>query len=110
MTNRYLQGPFAPLQQEYTLTDLEVAGTIPDYLDGRYLRNGPNPIGEIDPDLSHWFIGDGMVHGIRILACQVQDCWAGRPSTSGQSATVGSARPAGAPPHPGPPPDAALAT
>ena len=32
MTNRYLQGPFAPLQQEYTLTDLEVAGTIPDYL------------------------------------------------------------------------------
>jgi carotenoid cleavage dioxygenase len=66
MTNRYLQGPFAPLQQEYTLTDLEVAGTIPDYLDGRYLRNGPNPIGEIDPDLSHWFIGDGMVHGVRI--------------------------------------------
>jgi carotenoid cleavage oxygenase len=66
MTNRYLQGPFAPIQQEYTLTDLEVAGTIPDYLDGRYLRNGPNPIGEIDPDLSHWFIGDGMVHGIRI--------------------------------------------
>jgi carotenoid cleavage dioxygenase len=66
MTNRYLQGPFAPIQQEYTLTDLEVAGTIPGYLDGRYLRNGPNPIGEIDPDLTEWFIGDGMVHGIRI--------------------------------------------
>ena len=41
-------------------------GAIPDYLDGRYLRNGPNPIGEIDPELYHWFIGDGMVHGIRI--------------------------------------------
>jgi len=66
MTNRYLQGPFAPIQQEYTLTDLEVTGTIPDHLDGRYLRNGPNPIGEIDPETSHWFIGDGMVHGIRI--------------------------------------------
>ncbi|MDT5347856.1 MAG: carotenoid cleavage oxygenase [Mycobacterium sp.] len=66
MTNRYLQGPFAPLQQEYTLTELEVAGTIPEYLDGRYLRNGPNPIGEIDPERSHWFIGDGMVHGICI--------------------------------------------
>ncbi|MBV9514314.1 MAG: carotenoid oxygenase family protein, partial [Mycobacteriaceae bacterium] len=66
MTNRYLEGAFAPLQEEYTLTDLEVAGTIPDYLDGRYLRNGPNPIGEIDPELYHWFIGDGMVHGIRI--------------------------------------------
>lgn len=66
MTNRYLEGAFAPLHDEYTLTDLDVVGTIPDYLDGRYLRNGPNPIGEIDPELYHWFIGDGMVHGIRI--------------------------------------------
>ncbi len=66
MTNPYLQGGFAPIEQEYTLTDLEVSGTIPDYLDGRYLRNGPNPIGEIDPVIYHWFIGDGMVHGVRI--------------------------------------------
>src|ERR1700739_2900686 len=66
MTNRYLEGAFAPVQQELTLTDLPVTGTIPDYLDGRYLRNGPNPIGEIDPALYHWFVGDGMVHGIRI--------------------------------------------
>jgi len=66
MTNRYLEGEFAPLDCEYTLTDLEVVGSIPDYLDGRYLRNGPNPIGEIDPELYHWFVGDGMVHGIRI--------------------------------------------
>jgi carotenoid cleavage oxygenase len=64
--NVHLRGEFAPLQQEYTLTDLEVAGTIPGYLDGRYLRNGPNPIGQIDPALYHWFVGDGMVHGIRI--------------------------------------------
>ena len=66
MTSRYLEGEFAPLHQEYTLTDLEVIGTIPDYLDGRYLRNGANPIGTIDPELYHWFMGDGMVHGIRI--------------------------------------------
>ena len=66
MTNRYLEDEFAPLREEYTLTDLEVTGTIPDHLDGRYLRNGPNPIGEIDPKLYHWFTGDGMVHGIRI--------------------------------------------
>ncbi len=26
MTNRYLQGPFAPMHEEFTLTDLEVAG------------------------------------------------------------------------------------
>ncbi len=64
--NHYLEGEFAPVQEEYTLTELEVEGTIPDYLDGRYLRNGPNPIGEIDPELYHWFTGDGMVHGMRI--------------------------------------------
>ena len=66
MHNRYLSGVYAPIAEEYTLTDLEVTGHIPEYLDGRYLRNGPNPIGEIDPELYHWFIGDGMVHGIRL--------------------------------------------
>ncbi|MCZ8378270.1 carotenoid oxygenase family protein [Mycobacterium sp. CPCC 205372] len=66
MGNRYLEGALAPIDEEYTLTDLEVQGTIPGHLDGRYLRNGPNPIGEIDPALYHWFIGDGMVHGIRL--------------------------------------------
>jgi len=66
MTNQYLGGQFAPLRHEYTLTDLQVEGAIPRYLDGRYLRNGPNPIGELDPELYHWFVGDGMVHGMRI--------------------------------------------
>ncbi|MBX7433436.1 carotenoid oxygenase family protein [Mycobacterium sp. Y57] len=66
MDNRYLEGAFAPLSEEFTLTDLEVTGNIPDHLDGRYLRNGPNPVGEIDPELYHWFLGDGMVHGVRI--------------------------------------------
>ena len=66
MTSRYLEGEFAPLHQEYTLTDLEVTGRIPDQLDGRYLRNGANPIGNVDPERYHWFMGDGMVHGIRI--------------------------------------------
>jgi carotenoid cleavage dioxygenase len=66
MPNPYLEGVFAPIQQEYTLADLEVSGTIPEYLDGRYLRNGSNPIGEIDPARYHWLMGDGMVHGVRI--------------------------------------------
>jgi carotenoid cleavage dioxygenase len=66
VTNPYLEGHFAPLQQEYTLTDLEVAGAIPDYLDGRYVRNGPNAIGALDPLRHHWYMADGMVHGIRI--------------------------------------------
>ncbi|MCM6776764.1 carotenoid oxygenase family protein [Nocardia sp. CDC159] len=66
MGNRYLEGAFAPIEHEYTLTGLRVSGTIPAHLDGRYLRNGPNPVGELDPALYHWFIGDGMVHGVRL--------------------------------------------
>lgn len=66
MNNPYLEGGFAPIAEEHTLTDLPVTGAIPDYLDGRYLRNGPNPIGEVDPAFYHWFMGDGMVHGVRL--------------------------------------------
>ncbi|WP_028923715.1 carotenoid oxygenase family protein [Pseudonocardia acaciae] len=66
MGNTYLEGAFAPVHEELTVTDLAVTGTIPEYLDGRYLRNGPNPISEVDPAVYHWFVGDGMVHGVRL--------------------------------------------
>ena len=65
-TNRYLTGPFAPVDVETTAFDLRITGTLPAQLDGRYLRNGPNPIGPTDPATYHWFVGDGMVHGIRL--------------------------------------------
>lgn len=65
-SNPFLTGNFAPVSQEQTVTDLAVTGAIPEHLDGRYLRNGPNPIGQIDPVAYNWFIGDGMVHGVRI--------------------------------------------
>jgi carotenoid cleavage dioxygenase len=65
-TNAYLSGNFAPVREEQTVTDLRVTGTIPDHLDGRYLRNGPNPVVDPDPATYHWFLGTGMVHGIRI--------------------------------------------
>jgi len=61
--NRYLQGNFAPVPDEITVTDLEVIGAIPEALAGRYLRTGPNPIGHPDEN-HHWFLGDGMVHGV----------------------------------------------
>jgi carotenoid cleavage dioxygenase len=66
MGNIFLEGNFAPVREERTVTDLTVTGTIPEFLDGRYLRNGPNPASEVDPDAYHWFMGDGMVHGVRI--------------------------------------------
>jgi carotenoid cleavage dioxygenase len=65
-TNRWVQGPFAPVEVETTAFDLPVTGTLPPELDGRYLRNGPNPIGPVDPVKHHWFVGDGMVHGVRL--------------------------------------------
>src|SRR6476661_7811754 len=66
MGNGYLEGNYAPVRREQTITRLAVTGTIPAHLDGRYLRNGPNPIAEVDPAIYHWFAGDGMVHGIRL--------------------------------------------
>ncbi len=64
--NRYLSGNYAPVVEEVTATDLPVEGELPTELCGRYLRNGPNPIGPVDPATHHWFMGDGMVHGVRL--------------------------------------------
>ncbi len=55
-------GNYAPVADELTDFDLSVEGAIPAELDGWYLRNGPNPRGD-SPD---WFVGDGMIHGVRI--------------------------------------------
>jgi carotenoid cleavage dioxygenase len=59
----YLQGNYAPVAEEVTAFDLAVEGALPPALRGRYLRNGPNPK---RGDPGHWFLGDGMVHGIRL--------------------------------------------
>jgi len=63
--NRYLRGGFAPVHEEVTAFDLPVIGRIPAELNGRYLRNGPNPVWA-DAARYHWFLGDGMVHGVRL--------------------------------------------
>lgn len=66
ITNRYLCDNYAPVSEEVTAFDLEVIGELPADLNGRYVRNGPNPISHVDPSTHHWFLGDGMVHGIRL--------------------------------------------
>lgn len=66
VVSRYLTGVFAPVEQELTAFDLPVRGQLPPELDGRYLRNGPNPLLPPDPASYHWFLGDGMVHGVRL--------------------------------------------
>ena len=61
----FLTGIHTPIHDERTITDLKVTGQIPAALSGRYVRIGPNPF-KPDPRGHHWFIGDGMVHGIRL--------------------------------------------
>ncbi|MEZ5257773.1 MAG: carotenoid oxygenase family protein [Ilumatobacteraceae bacterium] len=77
---RYLAGNYGPVREEVTAFDLAVIGELPPELNGRYLRNGPNPVGEVDLDSHHWFIGDGMVHGIRLRE--------GRPSGTATGTSV----------------------
>lgn len=60
----YLNGVYAPVPDEIDAYDLEVVGTLPPELDGRYLRNGPNP--RLGADPGHWFAGAGMLHGVRL--------------------------------------------
>ncbi|WP_250573568.1 carotenoid oxygenase family protein [Nonomuraea sediminis] len=64
MMPSYLSGNLAPVPDEIDAHDLPVDGKLPDELTGRYFRNGPNPKPGDDP--GHWFVGDGMLHGIRL--------------------------------------------
>ncbi|GAA4871296.1 carotenoid oxygenase family protein [Actinomycetospora straminea] len=52
------------MPDEIDAVDLPVEGTLPPELDGRYVRNGPNPLPGADP--GHWFRGHGMLHGVRL--------------------------------------------
>lgn len=64
----FLTGIHTPMDREVTLDTLNVAGTIPPELDGLYVRIGPNPVKPPNPAAYHWFMGDGMVHGVRLQA------------------------------------------
>ncbi|MDJ1134197.1 carotenoid oxygenase family protein [Streptomyces iconiensis] len=65
--NPYLEGNFAPVSDEVSVDDLPLTGTLPSELNGRYLRIGPNPTGSDETGSGHhWFVGRGMVHGIRL--------------------------------------------
>ena len=63
MTAFHLSGNFAPVTEEVTAHELPALGTVPRALQGRYVRNGPNPK---NGQSSHWFVGDGMLHGVEL--------------------------------------------
>ncbi len=59
----HLQGNGRPVTEELTVSELKVTGSIPKELDGRYVRNGANPISGRS---AHPFLGDGMIHAVRL--------------------------------------------
>ncbi|MFF4197956.1 carotenoid oxygenase family protein [Nonomuraea sp. NPDC001831] len=64
LSKPYLTGHFTPVTDEITARELTVRGMLPPELNGRYFRNGHNPKPGITP--SHWFRGEGMIHGVRL--------------------------------------------
>ena len=65
----WLRDNFAPTFEERTVSDLKVIGQIPESLQGTLLRNGANPQ---SGESAHWFLGNGMLHGVRIEAGQAK--------------------------------------
>ncbi|MCK2245466.1 MULTISPECIES: carotenoid oxygenase family protein [unclassified Crossiella] len=83
-TLRHLSGAMAPVPDEHTAQDLPITGALPPELDGRYFRNGPNPLP--GSPAGHWFTGAGMIHGIRISDGRAQwyrNRWIKTPAATG---------------------------
>lgn len=65
LINDYISGMYAAVNETHQ-TDFEIKGKIPNDLNGILLRSGPNPLEVPNPQLHHWFMGDGMLHGLKI--------------------------------------------
>lgn len=61
----YRNGAWTPNFEELVADDMEVIGTIPDDIDGLYVRNTENPVHD-SIGRYHPFDGDGMIHTMRI--------------------------------------------
>ncbi|KAG0604369.1 hypothetical protein M758_10G166800 [Ceratodon purpureus] len=60
-----LSGNYAPVDEMAPVADLPVVGSIPDCMNGEFVRVGPNP--RFKPVSGyHWFDGDGMIHAVNI--------------------------------------------
>ena len=63
-SNFFLDGNFSPVAEERDTEEMEVIGTIPDDLQGYFLRVGPNPVYVFSEAAYHTFAGDGMIHAM----------------------------------------------
>jgi len=90
-TAPHMLGGYAPVPDEITVSELSVTGSIPPTLTGWYLRNGPNPR---EAASAHWFLGEGMVHGVRIedgRATSYRNRWIRTEISNGDRLTGGAA-------------------
>ncbi|MEL0137770.1 MAG: carotenoid oxygenase family protein, partial [Halieaceae bacterium] len=62
--NFFLDGNFSPVNEERDTEEMEVIGTIPEDLQGHFLRVGPNPVYVFSEAAYHTFDGDGMIHAM----------------------------------------------
>lgn len=63
--NLYQKKLYQPVE-ETTITALKVSGIIPPHLNGLLLRIGSNPIYTPQPTLFEWYLGDGMIHALKL--------------------------------------------
>jgi len=90
-TPSWMEGNYAPVFEELTQFDLPVEGSIPPELNGLYVRNGANPR---RGHAGHWFLGDGMVHGVSLRGGRAEwyrNRWVRTPCFEGQPRTLQSA-------------------
>ena len=67
LDNPYLADNFGAIDFETTSYALPVIGEIPNELEGRLIRIGPNPLRQLpDREHYHWFSGTGLLHGLRL--------------------------------------------
>jgi carotenoid cleavage dioxygenase-like enzyme len=56
---------FSSIEDEYVGVDLEVAGTIPGWLEGSLLRNGPGLFETESASVEHWFDGLALLRAFQ---------------------------------------------
>ena len=64
-SNFFLDGNFSPVIEEHDADNMTVLGSIPEDLNGHFLRVGPNPVHVFSEAAYHTFDGDGMIHAIQ---------------------------------------------
>lgn len=68
--NPYFEAGFTANNQEIEVPNLEMSGTIPEWINGLLIRNGPGLV-RSEKLVNHWFDGLSMLHRFEIRGGQV---------------------------------------